>query len=191
MGIRCRYRSMKYCGSTPALRHAINPINGNRQILTDNSGSFLGPALGSPTDLIFDDRDDANPANDRVLVKDGLAILVVQKDTGAKSILSDNSSTSTADFVQPRGLALDKEGDNLLVYDVNDPEINIMGRIHEVALNSGVRSLLSIDPIDFPSNSSAGLVLDDTNKRAFAVSRQLQAIIIIDLQSGESAIMSK
>lgn len=168
---------------------AIDPSTGNRQILTDNSASFPGPDFNLPEDLIFDDRNDLDVDNDRILVRDGLAIFEVDNDTGEKSILSDNiSSLSAKDFEQIRGLAIDTESDQLLVIDRDGSEnVDV---IQLVDLGTGLRTLLSINPISLTPGSESGLILDNENNRAFITSNFLNAVLIIDLISGESAIMS-
>ena len=153
---------------------SVDLSSGNRSIVSDGTGpTFI------PSGLIHD-----NESN-RVLVTDSVAdlIFIVDLVTGNRSVLPANISGPT--FTNPQGISLDEHTRIAYVVD--------MDSLISVDINIGTRTAISSNLIGTGSRLMlpVGLEVDGANERAFVIDKDLKALFIIDLGSGERAIISK
>jgi sugar lactone lactonase YvrE len=122
-------------------------------------------------------------ANNRLLVSDSSqkAIIAVALDTGARTLISDNTvevGSSTFDFVSPRYIALDAANNRILVLD--------RSTLAAVNLANGARTILSDDSngsgIDLSSQSD--LTIDIAGNRALVSDINRKSVIAVDLTTG-------
>ncbi|WP_086931516.1 hypothetical protein [Agarilytica rhodophyticola] len=144
---------------------------------TDTSNRILN-ARG----IVFDD------ADNRLFLVDSQLLLIYSLDplTGARTIFSD---AMTPAFDDPRTLVIDRERNRLLVN--NDGAID--GLI-EVDLDTGTRLIFSDSTT--PDNVNAfsqpeEIHYDDSLGYAFVVDRILDAVLAVDIVSGERVFISR
>jgi len=174
---------------------AVDLSSGIREIFTlFDSGLQVGNSLAEfpfdhisfaievgASNLVVDD------AHNRVLflnIAGDLAALDL--DAGVESVLSLSGdiavNSSSGAFAS---IALDVINNRALITVEND--------IYSVDLDSGQRSLVSIDPRSEIAKGSSpkSLTIDPGSDRAFLSDFSLNAVFVIDLQTGERAIFSR
>jgi len=159
--------------------------SGTRTVLTA-AGTGAGPLITAPSSVVLD------VGGNRVLVVDSdlNALLSVDLTSGDRTVLSD-AVTGVGDvFIAPLSVALDSVNSRALVADGNG---NVSSLLFWVDLISGDRSLIT------DSDSDAGpllqnvqmAVLDLAQGRAFAVDIDLESLLIIELNTGQRAVVSR
>ena len=152
---------------------------GARTLLTDNTVAVASSNIEFVTvkGIVLD------VANNRLLVSDSSqkAIIAVALDTGARTLISDNTvevGSSTFDFVSPRYIALDAANNRVLVLD--------RSTLAAVNLANGARTILSDDSngsgIDLSSQSD--LTIDIAGNRALVSDINRKSVIAVDLTTG-------
>lgn len=193
---------------------AINLSNGNRTVLSDaddttNQNLMVGngPGLDNPQSITFDT---SNPPRPRALIADGglSAIVAVDLATGDRNIISDDNDQTNNNAVVgtgpgisfPSSITIDNtDADNprALMSDVG------LSAIIAIDLTSGNRSVLS-DAVDSTNQdlmvgSGVGferiqsITLDNSNPsspRALVVDSTLEAVIAVDLDTGNRTVLS-
>lgn len=186
---------------------AVDLSTGNRTILSDevdssNNDTSVGTGIGfpSPQSITLDTSDTDNP---RALALDAVlgGVVAVDLDNGDRTLLKINAGSGVL-FSTPQSIALDTSNPAnpraLVVDTTNDA-------VYAINLNTGERSVLSDDDIDgFQSggrsvgsgpafNNLNSILLDNSNPdspRVLVVDSGLDAIIAIDLQSGDRTVIS-
>jgi sugar lactone lactonase YvrE len=143
-------------------------------------------SLDNPFDIEID------PSNNRAFVSDldKAAIIALDLDTGARTVLSDNTiavGTSTMSFTLPKGITLDSQNNRLLVLD------STQDALIAVALDTGARTLISdnltaVDTSTFDFSSPRYLVLDEANNRALVLDGS--TLVAVNLSNGERTILT-
>ncbi|MGI9260541.1 MAG: hypothetical protein ACR2QR_00825 [Woeseiaceae bacterium] len=161
---------------------STNLIDGNRTIVSGASNG-AGPQITSPTSVVLDE------INNRALVLDYdlNALIAIDLASGDRSVLSDDNIGMGPGFEEPLSLALDSDNSRVLVSD---------GRytttLFWVDLASGDRSALTNDVsggpmlLDVPS-----VVIDHGHARAFAVDAEVEGLIVVELGTGQRALVSR
>jgi sugar lactone lactonase YvrE len=120
----------------------VDPLTGQRTMVSQNN-SPTGPNFDTPRSLVFD-------ANGMILVADSFTgsptpnpgIVRVDRKTGLRTVLSNNSSPSTTvPFVEPTGIALESTG-TIVVADISAFG-GLEGGVFRVNAVTGARTLLS------------------------------------------------
>ncbi len=175
---------------------AVDLDTGARTILSDGAIQASNPLL-YPSGITLD------AANNRALVTiQGLpdcchAVMSVDLDTGARTILSDNASPDSSNpFGRPLGIELDSANDRALV--LADPFWGGEALL-TVKLETGARTILSnfetpdsSNPFSYP----VSIALDSSNNRALVVDASrfygigLRSITSVDLGTGARTILS-
>jgi DNA-binding beta-propeller fold protein YncE len=160
-----------------------NPVSSDEVPASDSpsAGGMGGKLTFTPGDIALDN------ATNRALVVDPIrkAVIAIDLDSGAASILSDSSKPDAANaFEDPRGIAVDESGSRALVVDAGRKAIIA------VDLTTGARSVFSSNSA--PSGQvqlshPLGIVVDNT--RALVTDSGLQALIAVDLSSGERLLL--
>ena len=121
---------------------------------------------------------------------DRAAIITLDLDTGARTLLSNNTTSvaaSNIDFVTVKGIVLDADNNRLLVVDSSQKSIIA------VALNTGARTLLSDNTIEvgnstFDLYSPRYIGLDAANNRALVLDGA--NLVAVSLANGARTILS-
>ncbi|UTW47037.1 hypothetical protein [Bacterioplanoides sp. SCSIO 12839] len=193
---------------------AIDLSNGNRTILsnaddTTNQNLMVGsgPGLDNPRSITFDS---SNPASPRALIADGglSALVAVDLASGDRSIISDDNDETNNNAVVGTGPGIsfpssitvdntDADNPRALIADLD------LNAIIAIDLTSGNRSVLS-DAVDSTNQdlmvgSGVGferiqsITLDNSNPsspRALVVDSTLEAVIAVDLDTGNRTVLS-
>jgi len=146
--------------------------------------AFNGQNLETPTDIELDE------ANGRALAVDDELRVVIAIDltTGARSILSDNSTPNAADpFDSPEHIVLDAANGRALVVDTD------RAAVIAVDLATGMRTIFS--NATTPNGTTAfsdpwAIALDAANGRALVTDLDLDAVVAVDLATGARTILS-
>ncbi|MEQ8763380.1 MAG: Ig-like domain-containing protein [Planctomycetota bacterium] len=161
----------------------IDTATGDRfQLTGDDRGT--GPVFDTiPGALVLDE------ARNRLLVAFRVDILAVDLATGDRTVLSDgNAGGPTLEFFP--GLALDSANGRLIAAGT---AFSSQDSLISVDLETGAREEIS------GANRGegtlpfliSGLVVEAENGRAFVSDQRLNAIFVIDLESGDRAVFSK
>ncbi len=126
--------------------------------------------------------------NNRLLVTDSSqkAIITVALDTGARTLISDNTievASSTFDLSSPRYIALDAANNRALVLDG--------ATLAAVNLATGARTILSDASIvsDIELSSQSDLTIDIAGNRALVADLNRNAVIAVDLDTGARTVL--
>ena len=164
---------------------AIDLTSGDRTVRSDaNTGS--GPNLITPQGLALDS------ANNRALVvdRDLGALVAIDLNSGARTVLSDLNIGIGPNLGDPQDIALDSANNRALVVD------NELDALVAIDLGSGDRIVISDVNIGTRLNLAdpQSIALDSANNRVLVGlgdDSDLEALVVIDLGSGERAISSK
>jgi DNA-binding beta-propeller fold protein YncE len=172
---------------------AIDLDTGLRTILSDNSTPDNSNPFANPSGIAVD------TANNRALVADpafGGAVIAVDLDTGARTILSDNSIPDANNpFSVPVEITVDTANNRALVLDTTpfSPNQSIIA----VDLTTGARTVLSSNSIPDNSNPFSfprGIAIDTANNRALVTDTNFFSgnisIIAVDLTTGARTVLS-
>jgi uncharacterized protein YggU (UPF0235/DUF167 family) len=127
-------------------------------------------------------------ANNRLLVTDfgKKAIIAVALDTGARTLISDNTiemGSSTFDLLTPRYIALDAANNRALVLDEST--------LAAVSLATGARTILSDtdNGSGIELSSQSDLTIDIAGNRALVSDINRDAVIAVDLDTGMRTVL--
>jgi len=133
--------------------------------------------------------------NDRYLITSmgNTTIFAVDRETGMRSIFSDNSQNTNNLFTEfpggaVTGITIDKEKNRALVVEA------ITGKIFAINLDTGNRTVISdssMPAISIEIGEAYGIGMNSTSSYAFVASRDLKGIIAIDLVTGHRVVFSK
>jgi len=167
---------------TQGIVFAVDLTTGSRTVLSDQTTPNTNNALTFPISIVLD------PINNRALVADFSlsAVIAVNLDTGARTILSNNTIPNTNNPLSwLRDITLDSANNRLLVL-MEDPLDTIMA----LDLETGARSVLSTNIIggtpNTPFPAPRGITLNAATNQALVVDETLDAIISVDLNSGNN-----
>ena len=212
-------RSILSDGATPNANNPLMTPNGivvdsanNRALITDidyntNLSSVVAVDLttGARTVLSDDTTPDSNntfsssieritldSANNRALVTDSDldAVIAVDLTTGARTILSDNSTpNNTRPLSRPRSILLDSANSRALVADSS------VDQIIAVDLGSGARSFVAGSATPDSANAYEGIsaiATDSANNRVLVADRAsgISRLLAVDLDSGARTVFS-
>ncbi|MGL6161659.1 hypothetical protein [Microbulbifer sp.] len=167
---------------------AVNVSTGERSIFSGGDKG-TGPAFSS---LRFSALDSGNS---RLLATDfdNRAVYTVDLTTGDRAILSDNTRGAGPGFANPRALTVDAGNNRILVTDFQvkgifavDPDTGDRTIISGNDLDNGGALIGSGPEIQRPE----GIALDAGNNRALLVDGGNDALIAIDLETGDRAVLS-
>jgi len=165
---------------------AVDLTTGARTILSDDSTPDANNPFDEPRDITIDS------ANNRALVTNGghfsqAAVIAVDLTTGARTILSDDSTPDANNpFVWPKGITLNSANNRALATD------SYWDTVIAVDLTTGVRTVLYDNHIPDANNPFVypeGIALDSANNRALVID-SLKAVIAVDLTTGERTVLS-
>ncbi|MFT4763786.1 MAG: sugar lactone lactonase YvrE/uncharacterized protein YggU (UPF0235/DUF167 family) [Oleispira sp.] len=157
---------------------------GARTILSNNTTSVAASNIDFVTvkGIVLD------ADNNRLLVIDSSkkAIIAVALDTGARTLLSDNTvevGSSTFDLSSPRYIGLDAANNRALVLD----GANLVA----VSLANGARTILSNASItsDIELSSQSDLTIDIVGNRALVADLNRNSVIAVDLNTGVRTVL--
>jgi hypothetical protein len=182
---RTRNRAVVLDANTTAI-YVVDPQTRRRTLLSD--GKAGTPALISPQAVAWDLQ------NERILVADtgfdpngelptSPAIIVVDPDTGVRSVLSDATTGSGTALTEPTGVVWDQRTNRALVLDGAPPEqrlvaIDASGARTEIASLAG--DVMVATSVAWDEDAHRALVLDGFGKALYAV----------DVQNGSIAPLS-
>lgn len=160
----------------------VDLSTGDRSVISD-AATGVGPALVSPTDVISN----AQGTHAFVLDSASNSLLAIELSTGNRTIVSDALTGTGPAFVNPLRLAFDTENNRVLVADGVAPT-----NLCWVDLMSGDRTMVSTinsgGPIAIELTS---ILLDSENSRAFALDAEIAGLLVIELSSGQRAVVSR
>ena len=166
---------------------AVDLRTGERTVIS-NGTNIRGDDPFDPSAIALDS------ANNRVLVLDKTfaALLAVDLDTGERTSIS----TSNAAFIDwdtlpfPYVIALDSAHNRMLVLNFKGTFTTLVA----VDLSTGERTLISDDSTagdgDQTFDLPQAMVLDNAHNRALVVDLDLQALLAVDLGTGERSVIS-
>ena len=159
---------------------AIDLTSGDRVILSD-AATGTGPNFLLPRAIVLD------AANNRVIVADSSlrAIVAVDLASGDRTIISDSSTGTGQSLSTPMDVDLDSANGRLLVTELSRGFI-------AVDLGTGDRTLIDQPSLDYGLNGSrlAGVALDPTTNTAYIADPTLDAVLAVDLLTGDRASVS-
>ena len=171
----------------------VNPVTGERTVLSSNSQPVGTPNFVQPEGLTLDANGDILVADEGSFGADG-AVIRVDRQTGARSIVSSNVHPAGGpQFGNPSSVRVEQGGD-LLVADWKD--FGLDGQILRVDAETGARTIVSandapagspelVDPAGVFEGTGAGLIVSDFS--AFSGSG---ALLRIDPVSGVRTTLS-
>ena len=157
---------------------------GARTLLSNNTRSVAASDIEFVTvkGIVLD------AANNRLLVTDSSqkAIIAVALDTGARTLISDNTievGSSTFDLSSPRYIGLDAANNRALVLD----GANLVA----ISLVNGARTILSNASIasDIELSSQSDLTIDVAGNRALVADLNRDSVIAVDLDTGVRTVL--
>lgn len=163
----------------------IDTATGIRSILSDrNNGT--GQAIGILSDLHVDQ------TNNRLIAADWSNDLVLAINTanGNRTVLSNAGASADTQFLITAGVAYDADNNRLFVVDRGN------GSIIEVSLADGQRTLLSntVTGTGPAFSNPLGIVYDAQsdvlNPRLFVVDSGLNAVVSVDVATGNRSVFS-
>ncbi len=160
---------------------SIDSSTGTQTILSSNGTPDFDNIFSDPSRMVLDKK------NNRLLVLDPSLSTIFSVDliSGIRTILSDDSTPNNVEgFIFPESMAIDIKNNRLLISDIS----TVRKRILAVDLDSGARTLFSINDIPSDENAFTGagdIIVDEVNDRAILVDSFPAAIIMIDLVNGE------
>jgi DNA-binding beta-propeller fold protein YncE len=158
--------------------------SGDRSVLSD-AATGTGPMWTNPAGFAIDTSSGIGYVADTGTT----AIYTVDLTTGDRAVLSDNVGIGTGPvFGNTYDLVLDTASGRLLVADIG--AFGAVSGLKSVDLNTGDRSLLLDSSATFELTPWE-LALDTANNRLFVYSGGLSGVYVIELLSGEWAVMSK
>lgn len=156
----------------------IDLATGDRKLLPGN-GIGNGPSFGNPRGMVA--------MGENLIVSDAQLnqLFKVDKITGDREVMVDGSDTL---MNKPQVLALDEEGNRLLVID----NLDIAPRLLAIDLTDHAHTVISGDGF----GTGVALIepqdtaLDSANNRLLVTDKSLQALVAIDLASGDRTLVS-
>ena len=166
---------------------AVNLTSGARTVFTDSNTAVAESTveLSEMLYLVID------AANNRVIVSNSSptdTIVAVDLDTGARTVLSDNSSPGGNSFTYsiPRGITLDSANNRVIVQDW------FYNSLTSADLTDGTRTTVpSSNSNNVFTFGTAGIAHDTEHNRALIVEKDRDAIIAVDLITGEKVVLSQ
>lgn len=156
--------------------------SGNRTVVSDMS-TGSGPLITTPTAVVLD------LDNTRALVVDsGLdALLSVDLANGNRTVIADNGTGNGPAFSEPLSLAFDAGNNRALVADGLLPATLLWVDL-ATGDRAAVSALASVGPIlvNIPS-----VILDQAHDRAFAVDVEIEGLLVVELGTGQRAVVSR
>jgi hypothetical protein len=202
-----RTLTLNNTGEVPQLISARNTSDSNSGgIVTtrlDNwETSVLSDAfLGIPDSTIpFDDTSAVvfDQKKNRYLASSTDAVIAVDASTGVRSIFSNESVGSgdaygAGESGKIKAIALDESRNRLIVHEI------FTGNIFAVDLDTAERSVISQITLLHPTSdvwphnekSFIGSQIDVENELLYTVHHRVQALMVVDLQSGQQLVLSK
>jgi sugar lactone lactonase YvrE len=122
----------------------VDPRTGTRTLLSDNHTPVGGPDLQSPTGVALDAAGNLIVAENFQTPINGVfspSIVRVDRVTGARTLVSGNTTHAGPGLVYPWGLAIEADGDILVADTVNFPQGQ--GGVMRVNPVNGARTVLS------------------------------------------------
>jgi hypothetical protein len=164
--------------------YEVDLTTGNRIIVSD-SGTGTGTNFLTPYGLALNTTENIVYIADR----DIPGVLEVDLLTGNRVIISDNSTGLGVDFSNPHGIQLDPSGNTAYVLD------NSKDAIFQVDLATGNRQILSDSSngigINFSSPLGLGINLDGSKLYVVDSADSVDALIEVDISTGNRVIKSK
>ena len=162
---------------------AVDLSTGNRSILSDaNTGS--GTDFSRLNDVIMD------VINNRALVIQDDAIIALNLANGNRSVISNNSTGLGDEFKKLSDMVYDADNNRVLVIDSDNSSFNTA--LFSVNLTTGDRTVLSNKNIGSGINfGTPSNIIMSKSKRLFVTDSTHNAILAVDINSGDRAIISK
>ncbi len=160
---------------------ALDLTSGDRTILSD-AANGAGPTFKIPESLSLD------VANNRIIVADLLGqVISVDVTTGNRTLIHDLAADFGVNGTNPLGVAVD--GARALVAD------NRADAIFAIDLATGNRTVLSDNSVGSGPTKAGfwvldGIALDRTGNQLIAPNREADALLGIDLASGDRTVIS-
>ncbi len=162
----------------------VDLLTGDRSIVSD-SVTGAGPLWAFPDSVDID-----TTANLAYVADDGDTVIYrVNLTTGDRTVLSDNAGTGSGPSITfPNDLALDLPGNRALILNRGSRD-----EVMAVDLTTGDRSIVSGEGV---GNGQAFRVpyyidLDLANDRAFVFDLSVTGIIVVDLATGDRAVVTR
>ncbi len=184
------------CDTSRDTLYRVNLETGERSVLAKDGSTDTALLEGIQSVVIDAD-------NNRALVTSSSSngiygLVAVDLTSGATTLLANLSTDEPAvgsgvDILNPRGLALDKANGRVLILDSGSNADALVA----VDSNTLERTLIANaaegngDLLSNALNGSNSMVLDAENQRVFAVNTDDNRIVVIDLNSGDQAVVSK
>ncbi len=162
----------------------LDLASGARTLLSDNTVSIGSSNIEFDTvkGIVLD------AANNRLLITDSgqKAVVAVALDTGARTLLSDNTvevAASTFDLTSPRYIALDAANNRALVLDGST--------LVAVSLLNGARTILSdaSNGSGIELSAQSDLTIDIVGNRALVADLNRNSVIAVDLGTGMRTVL--
>lgn len=166
---------------------AVDLTTGVRTVLSDNTIAVAESTIdfAEVSDIAIDHQNNRALMTDRT--KD--AIIEIDLNTGARSVFSDNSSLGgdSHTYTGIHGILVDSGNSRAIVID------DFYRTIIAADLDDGARFTIpgTNGPNAFYTFGTSSIELDTRYNRAFAVDEDRDAIIAIDLATGQKVIFSK
>ena len=185
---------------------AVDLSNGSRSILSDGTDPASGPVFNTPVAMTLD----TSTTPPRALVIDSVldAVFAIDLSNGNRTVLSDADDTTNQNLMvgsgpglnNPRSITFDSSNPASPRALIGDSGLNALVAVD---LTTGNRSIISDDNDETNNNAIVGtgpgigfpssITIDNTdadNPRALIVEQNLNAIIAVDLASGNRSVLS-
>ncbi len=151
-----------------------------------DDSSATATVKGSPNLFVNPDRIALDPTNNGALVVDGVNVVALNLNNGARTIVASESVGSGPVLGNPRGIAVGSEDNSVLV---TDAQLDALVRID---LDDNSRSIVSDSITGLGENFGfpRGLALDLTSEKAYVIDSGLRALISVDLNTGDRTEIS-
>ncbi|MCH9663972.1 MAG: cadherin domain-containing protein [Gammaproteobacteria bacterium] len=165
---------------------AVDLSTGNRTLISSavEPATGAGPALTSPRDLVWDS------ANSRLLVigTNPDELVAVDVATGNRAVIEAPEDNSI-DFATVRSLAFDSASN--LVYVAEFAGFEGIASVVTGSAGTGTRSIVSnLTTGEGPVFTAArGVVFDSINQRLLVTDSNLEALVAVDLDSGDRSLV--
>jgi len=164
----------------------VDLASGARQIISDDT-TGSGPVFSTPNSVDYD------AANNRVLVMDWNIKMLLSVDlaSGDRTVVSDNAGIGTGtNFSIPFDMALDLPSNRAVVTDYG---LNLVSAVDlasgdRTAISGGFSAIVGQGP---PLGNPYFLAPDFENNRVFIFDLILRSIVVVELSTGDRAIVSK
>ncbi len=182
------------CDTSRDTLYRVNLETGERTVLAKDGSTDTGLLEGIQSVVI-------DQANNRALVTSSSSngiygLVAVDLTSGATTLLANLSTDespvgSGIDVVNPRGLALDTDNGRVLILDANADALVALDldTLERTLIANGAEG--NGDLLSNALNGSNSMVLDAQNQRVFSINTDDNRIVMIDLTSGDQAVVSK